>query len=382
MWPLAHPRRYHSQYLELGDWKDNRMYRLLAIDHGLLSFTDLSHRSWPVVLVTNPKHALFVNPVRENIFNMRNSTHIRILAFSLSNIDLVKVKIDGGSWMRGEACLGSIVYAKDIEGRIKIETHPFSLDGTRLSFGILSRVALMFDASSIFRWMFFSMVILTTFPLCMVRYLHSLVASGRLVKPNLERNCCSAWLRKIWILSNIDRLFWPIVLYPIYLTFGPWTIGYLVEDHIGTIFAWGIFVNGVFLPGSFTYVYGFFQLLTFQVPLILIMSNVVDHRYQQIILKPGKRIPLRRKICLHLPFFIVFSMQLAMAYLFWLAYGTMAFLLGPLRTWSLILAGILYYEAYKLPNRCTRRVAEVWHIRSNVSINDNNVDLSPIDKVN
>lgn len=81
--------------LELGDWKDNRMYitflckihwyiavfnyryRLLAIDHGIFSFTDIQHRDWPVVLITNPKHALFVIPGKENLNVIRQSTHIR-----------------------------------------------------------------------------------------------------------------------------------------------------------------------------------------------------------------------------------------------------------------------------------------------------------------
>ena len=39
---------------ELADWQENRRYRLLAVDHGLLSFVDIRHSSWPAVLVTNP----------------------------------------------------------------------------------------------------------------------------------------------------------------------------------------------------------------------------------------------------------------------------------------------------------------------------------------
>ena len=52
--------------LELADWKKNRMYRVLAMDHGILSFVDVPHGEWPVVIVTNPKHALFRIPSREN----------------------------------------------------------------------------------------------------------------------------------------------------------------------------------------------------------------------------------------------------------------------------------------------------------------------------
>lgn len=52
-------------------------YRLMAIDHGLISFTDVTHREWPVILVTNPKHSLFRIPKKENFDVIRNSTHIR-----------------------------------------------------------------------------------------------------------------------------------------------------------------------------------------------------------------------------------------------------------------------------------------------------------------
>lgn len=52
--------------LELGDWKSNRTYRLAAIDHGMFTFVDVQHGQWPVVLVTNPKNALYHLPGKEN----------------------------------------------------------------------------------------------------------------------------------------------------------------------------------------------------------------------------------------------------------------------------------------------------------------------------
>ncbi|KAJ8922672.1 hypothetical protein NQ315_007704 [Exocentrus adspersus] len=371
--------------LEVGDWKDNRMYRVMAIDHGLLSFSDVRHREWPVILITNPKHALFLNHAKENLDTIRNSTHIRILAFSLADIDTVKVRIDSGPWVKCKYVNGPLyvaswspgfyssglhkveAYVKDVEGRIKSESQPFSLDGTSLAFGILSRIALMMDASSMFKTVFFSMLVLLVAPLFVIRYLHYSVTAGNMVKPRMGRSCWSRWLRKIWILTTIDRAFWPIALYPLYLSFGPWSIGHLVEDHIGVIFAWGIFVNGTFLPGSFTYNYGFLQLITFQLPLTLILANIADHRFQELMLKPAKKMSVKSKLCLHVPFFIVFSLQMTMAYLFWLAYGTLAFLLGPLRTWSLILAGVLYYQLLNLPERCIKKAADVWHTSSNAN---------------
>lgn len=94
--PVLHTR--HSQgtlELEVGDWKDNRRYRIFAFDHDLFSFADLSFDKWPVVLITNPKPLLYTCVKHEPLERLLHSTHIRVLAFSLSSITSVRVKIDG-----------------------------------------------------------------------------------------------------------------------------------------------------------------------------------------------------------------------------------------------------------------------------------------------
>ncbi|KAF2894815.1 hypothetical protein ILUMI_11361 [Ignelater luminosus] len=379
------PKMYTLQHagfleLELGDWKDNRMYRLLAIDHGLLSFVDVQHRDWPVVLITNPKHALFVIPRKENLNIIKESTHVRILAFSLASIESVKIKIDDENWLECRKMKDSLyvarwdpsnylkgihtiqVYVRDVEGREKYIAQPFSLDGTRLSFGMLARIALMTNASTVFKFTFGALFLVSVIPLCVLRYLHKLAKEKRIERPRLRRGCFKVWTRKLWILSTIDRIFWPLILYPIYLIIGPWSIGYIVEDHLGAIFAWGIFVNGAYLPGSFTYAYGFLQLMTFQIPLTLVLANGVAHRFHYQVMKPDKPKTVLGQIGLHLPFIVILSIQLLMAYFFWLAYGTLAFLLGPLRTWSVVIALVLWHQALVLPERCTREAAKIWSV--------------------
>ncbi|KRT85365.1 hypothetical protein AMK59_726 [Oryctes borbonicus] len=381
--------------LELGDWKDNRKYRLMAIDHGLLSFVDVTHRDWPVILVTNPKHSLFHIPGKENFDVVKNSTHVRLLVFSLSQLDKVEIAIDNKKWKKCHHIEGPLyvaewnpkmfsvglhyihVFVKDADGRQKFVKQPFSMDGTRgMSFGILSKLALMTDASSVFKSMFGSTLVLSILPLVLCRVLHDLVKAEKIDKPNLRGGgFIKRWLRNLWILSTIDRIFWPMVLYPMYLSFGPWSIGHIIEDHIGIIFAWGIYIDGILLPGSFTYAYGFLQLITFQIPLTLILANGVNHRYKWLILKPGKPSSIYNKIKLHLPFVMLMSLQIFMAYFFWLAYGTLAFILGPLRTWSIILAAILWQQALTYPDRCIRSAADVWDIKRTTSLTSTDLSL-------
>ena len=52
-------------------------YRILAVDHDLLSFVDVSQGHWPVVMVTNPKHASLMSSQHEPLWRMTKSTHIR-----------------------------------------------------------------------------------------------------------------------------------------------------------------------------------------------------------------------------------------------------------------------------------------------------------------
>lgn len=83
--------------LELADWKKSRRFRVAAIDHGRLSFIDVKHRDWPIILITNPKHALFHIPHRMESKQQLESTHIRLLTFSPDPIEQCSVTIDGES---------------------------------------------------------------------------------------------------------------------------------------------------------------------------------------------------------------------------------------------------------------------------------------------
>ena len=364
--------------LELADWKDNRIYRLAAIDHGQFSFIDVKHGEWPVVLITNPKHALYTMPRRENLLSVVKSTHIRVLAFSISSIKTVEAQLDNGAWLVCKHTKGPLFTAKwnsteysegihtirirvvDTDGREAMVLQPFALDGTRLSFSILPRLILMSNVSSIFQFLFGTVLALLVVPLCLLRLLHILCERKQMHRPRLRIKFFHSWLRKLWILSTVDRLFFPLVFYALYLTVGPWAIGEVIDNHTGIIFAWGTFVGNSYLPGAFTYAYGFLQLFSFHLPLMLILSHGVDKRLQNVN-KPGNK--SLSKVCLlwhHLPIMTLVVMQTCMAYFFWLAYGTLATVLCPLRTWSIFLALLLWYQVNTMPQSCLRLAMTIW----------------------
>ncbi|KAI9011961.1 Metallo-dependent phosphatase-like protein [Phycomyces nitens] len=108
-----------SLELELGDLKEHGLYRIVAIDHDLISFVDtplppaimnsrperlipLANTTvlWPhavdiapVVLITNPKEARFSIPTKEPLEQIQKSTHLRFLVFSASDPSQLKVSI-------------------------------------------------------------------------------------------------------------------------------------------------------------------------------------------------------------------------------------------------------------------------------------------------
>ncbi|CAK1540627.1 unnamed protein product [Leptosia nina] len=349
--------------LELGDWKDNRMYRLAAIDHGIFSFVDQKHNTWPIALVTNPKHARYVMPGREPLGLIPHSTHIRILAFSDVKMESVKVSFDKISWLDCKSADGPLyvcdwlphlfssglhnlhVKAVDEIGREANLTHPFTLDGTVLNFDVTPRVLLMLDAGSVFQAVFGTLLIINVIPLVILRIQKS--------PPKYRRKCGRQILRRVWLLSKIDRIFYPIVLYALYLPFGPWAIGELIDGYIGTIFAWGIVIKGTFLPEPFTYMYGSVQMMFVQIPLIFVLAHCLETRLL------NQNVSVLRRLIKNIPFIFLLTIQLLLAYFFWLEYGTLSFLTSPLRTWSVGLSTVLWYKTLTLPPDYCRRLQKL-----------------------
>lgn len=162
-------------------------------------------------------------------------------------------------------------------------------------------------------------------------------------------------IRKYWILSTINRLFWPIIGYWIYLSVGPWAIAEVIDDHYGVIFVWGVYVDGHFMPGSFTYLYAAFQLLLCQFPLINIFAACAEKRYLIYIGTPRqKRIASIRALpkFSQAPFFFIIAVELLLSIFFGMAYGAVAFFIGPFRTWSVILNFLLWYMSRNVPDHC------------------------------
>nr|XP_046269889.1 transmembrane protein 62 isoform X1 [Scatophagus argus] len=359
--PVLHSRHPHGTLeLELGDWMDNRRYRVLAFDHDLLSFSDLRFERWPAVLITNPKDAQYLHPGTEPLGRIRRSTHIRILAFSEAPITAVHVSVDGEPLGKGHSAGGPLyvllwdpslyltglhtirVKVEDSAGRSSVQEQHFTLeDNLTPSFGFVQSFILLTDHYILGRVAFIFMLLLNVGVLLAFRFLR--VPPGR----GLTSQACMS----LHLVSTMDIFYYSLLLFNLCTALGPWFIGELIDGHSGACFAFGVFIDGHFLEGSLTYVVGVVQLLFFNMPLTSYLCWSLHHRcrgntFRSHFLRPGCR---WRTLAVHLFMLLLLTWQVHSCYFLLETYGPMAFFLSPVRTWALGLSLLLVYRAWTGP---------------------------------
>lgn len=354
-----------SLELELADWKDNRRYRLAAIDHGIFSFIDQNLNEWPVILITNPKHALYGMPSIEPLSRIKKSSHIRVLTFSPNGIKFVRVQINDEPWQNmthvskglyitpwiPEKYMENLhiikVYVQDKKGRIKTLEQSFSLDGTRPVFPLGARFALM-GHISIGQTIFILLLFIAVIPLCILRLLHH-YGKTRSIRGRAEFNCLRRFLFKLYLLSSVDYLLWPIISVAVYVAIGPWFIGEIIDGYIGACFVWGIVIAGKFVPGGLTFIAGSVFMLTFYIPVILLLTQCLYNRYQVLLNIHKTKCAISIYVCNNISMVIFILWQTLCAITFYYSYGLMAFLLGFITTWSVLFTLLLWRITVTLP---------------------------------
>uniref|UniRef100_A0A8D0F8M5 Transmembrane protein 62 n=1 Tax=Strix occidentalis caurina TaxID=311401 RepID=A0A8D0F8M5_STROC len=346
----------HSQHrggtleLELGDWMNNRRYRILAFDHDLLSFADLNFEEWPVVLITNPKSFLYSSSTHEPLVKIIYSTHIRILAFSPSVIISVKVCIDGVHLGNAHQVSGPLyvlkwspqnysegfhhidVTVQDASGRISTQGHIFAMEeNLSLRFGFWPSVILLTD----------HYVLVSTFSKTCI-FLKCCLC---LEKPGL----LTLTSYSLHVFSKTNTVYYSVLVLNLYTILGPWFVGELIDGQLGACFSFGVFVGGSFLQGSLTFVVGILQMLFFNLPLMAYLCWCLLLRCQGHSFRSHIR-QVRRPVAVlvHLAVALLLAWQLYSCYFLQRTYGTLAFFLSPMRVWLVALTSALIYKTWTL----------------------------------
>lgn len=374
--PVLHSRHPQGTLeLELGDWMDNRRYRVLALDHDLLSFSDLTFEKWPAVVITNPKDAQYLHPGAEPLGRIRKSTHIRVLAFSDSPVSSVLVQVDGQDVGKARSAGGPLfvlqwdpslyltgvhtisVTVQDAAGRSTVKQQLFSLEeGLTPSFGFVQSFILLTDHYVLGRAAFAFTVLLNIGGLVLFRWMT--FYSGRGV---LSKACAS-----LQLVSKMNMFYYSLLIFNLCTAFGPWFIGEMIDGHSGACFAFGVVIDGHFLEGSLTYVVGVVQMLFFNMPLTSYLCWSLHHRCcghsfrshlrlgassrpgppQSVPPHPGSRCGT---LAVHLFMLLLLCWQAQSCYFLLETYGPMAFVLSPVRTWALGMGLALVHRAWTCP---------------------------------
>nr|XP_055172791.1 transmembrane protein 62 isoform X1 [Nyctereutes procyonoides] len=360
--PVLHTRHLQGTLeLEVGDWKDNRRYRIFAFDHDLFSFADLVFGEWPVVLITNPKSLLYSCVRHEPLERLLHSTHIRVLAFSLSSITSVTVKIDGVHLGQAIHLSGPIfilkwnprnysnrtcnieVIVQDSAGRSKSVHHIFSVqEDIHLRFDPLASFILLTDHCIVARVLFVIIVLIQLSILITFRYRGYPEHKGSPGFINLTSF-------SLHVLSKLNIFYYSVLLLTVYTALGPWFVGEITKGKWGCCFSFGIFVDGHFLQGSLTFVVGILQLVFFNIPLMAylcwsLLQRCCGHNFRSH-LHQGKYLKI---IPVHLLMLLLYIWQIYSCYFLHVTYGTLAFFFSPLRTWLTLLTPVIIHCVWTL----------------------------------
>ncbi|CAH3189894.1 unnamed protein product [Porites lobata] len=357
--------------LELGDWLDTRNYRVLAVDHDLISFVDVRLNTWPVVLITNPKDAHYIMRPHEPLGRMRKSTHIRFLAFSPSPIESTFVEIDGSplelpatqvqgplfacQWDPDKYSSGihsMTVKVQDSAGRTTSRTQLFSLDGSRPALDLIPAFLMLTDFTMLGRVLFSVFFFIIVLGLAFLRQCDSSTCKGFLC------GALGRWWNRLLFLAHADDLFYPLFLFGVYTGIGPWFVGEMTRGHLGALFVHGMYVKGHWIPGSLSYYYGIVQLVMFHLPLTLYLAYFLEINIRPVYIKTsskshshsslGNIMSFLKKSLAHIVFLCLVLWQASSSYVNVLrAYGTLAFLLSPAKTWSVIFALYLFWRVHR-----------------------------------
>lgn len=82
---------------------------------------------------------------------------------------------------------------------------------------------------------------------------------GKLTRPNPMTEYQRSLTQKYLIFASTDRIFYGVCFFLLYTAIGPWSFHEVLDEHVAYYFVWGMFVKGLFIPGTLNWWYGFHQ---------------------------------------------------------------------------------------------------------------------------
>ena len=359
--------------LELVDWKNNRKFRILAVDQGKLSFVDVESNEWetqPVALVTYPKDIQFMNPAKEDFSNYQENI-IKVLVFHNLPISKVLISLDGGDEIEAEAVDGGPLYilpwnsekyktgvhtikvrVMDFVKRkaVKYFEHKFTLNPEEAV--RFNRFMPNFVLRSSFATLFHTLFGLTlTFnimiPVCL-KVILRLLQSGKLTPSYRKKfqkflSCCL--VRKLMLVVSHDVILISMMTFILYMAVGPWVIGSMIEGRLGAVFAWGVVVDNTMVRSQVPFAYYFLHFGLIHPVMVLAVGHLLDIRYGQA---TGSSLTgILAHVSVTASLLLMTAGSLFLSFTFWIQFGVLGIFLGPLKTWSYIFYSFMFWLAWR-----------------------------------
>ncbi|OWA55131.1 Transmembrane protein 62, partial [Hypsibius exemplaris] len=338
--------------LELGDWKDNRLFRLMAVDHDLFSFTDVNFNDWPMAMITNPKDVRFYAPVHEPLDRISRSTHVRVLAFSPRGIRSVEVPTpDEKAFKPAKRVDDSplFILPGHNDGRVREIVHDFATrDAEVPTFGIIRRLVLMADLGKLFATLTYGIAFANLFVLMVFGTNAIKTVYGMLVR----RFAWFAWLgvpsigvfRDLHAALSIPWVFRTLFFSTAYVVIMPWFYGEIVGEAHGTVFTYGIWMDGQWLQGQMTHMFAVTHLGFHCTPLSLCTALYVRSRLKHPAAKMSR-------IFYHVVYVLILFSELWSLKIFADCYGLISVATNGLLMYSGIMPALfLWWKSWNLPS--------------------------------
>ena len=347
--------------LELVDWKNNRRFRLLAVDDGKLSFVDVKFGDWPIVLVTYPKNTKYMMEKEDYGNYHRNS--IRVLVFNNTRLERVLIALDDGEPFEASRQGGGPLYLlpwdpshysageHDITvtvisegGQEKTVRQQFTLDFSEAH--LLNNGLPNFVLRSSFSLLFKSLYFLTLFLYVVLsvslKTVYHLAWTGQLSPRQRQlflKFCQFSVFRKLVLVTSCNTIFFCLLAYVVYMAVGPWVVGSLVEGKTGAVFAWGALVDHQLVEVQVPFAYYWLHCGIVHPVMVLVIGQLLD--YRNGLTGCFGHIVVSSLLLLMTAFSVLTSVT------FWMEYGVLGFILGPLKTWSYVFYCVMMILAWR-----------------------------------
>jgi len=353
--------------LELVDWKNNRRFRVLAVDDGKLSFKDVKYNQWPITLITNPKDIQFMLPTKEN-YTLDNT--IRVLVFHNQEIKRVTVGINDEEEMEANSVDEGPLYilpwnadkysdgvhritvrVLDAEDKETLTEQEFTLNPKNAqNFSrFMSNVVLRWSFSVLFQTIFALTLIFNILIPVGLSLLIYLSQTGRLKHSSRDFFMkIIKWspIRKLVHVVCQKILCWPLTIFSLYMALGPWTVGTLIEGHTGAIFAWGIIVNSDMVHSQVPFAYYFLHFAFIHPVMVLAIGHLLDIKHGQVF--DNRVVSWCGHLACALGVVTMLAFSILLGVTFWSQFGALGIVFGPLKTWSYVFYGVMFFLAWRM----------------------------------